>query len=50
MRSSTREVLRGLLEAVEWLVDLSARIQMAGKSGISQARSSVGAELLRRLF
>jgi hypothetical protein len=50
MRSSTREVLRCLLEGVQWLLDPSARVKVAGKSGISQARSRLGAEPLRRLY
>jgi hypothetical protein len=50
MRSSTREVLRCLLEGVQWLLDPSVRIKVAGKSGISQARSRLGAEPLRQLY
>jgi hypothetical protein len=50
MRSSTREVLRCLLEGVQWLLDPSVGIKVAGKSGISQARSRLGAEPLRRLY
>lgn len=50
MRSSTREVLRCLLEGVQWLLDPSSRVKVAGKSGISQARSRLGAEPLRRLY
>jgi hypothetical protein len=50
MRSSTREVLRCLLEGVQWLLDPSAHVKVAGKSGISQARSRLGAEPLRRLY
>jgi len=42
MRSSTREVLRCLLEGVQWLLDPSAVVKVAGKSGISQARSRLG--------
>ena len=33
MRSSYREVLRCLLEAVQWLRDPSAGVRVAGKSG-----------------
>src|SRR6476660_1122669 len=36
MRSSYREVLRCLLEGVQWLMDPSAAVKVAGKSGISQ--------------
>lgn len=50
MRSSYREVLRCLLEGVQWLLDPSATVKVAGKSGISQARSRLGAEPLRQLY
>ena len=50
MRSSYREVLRCLLEGVQWLLDPSAPVKVAGKSGISQARSRLGAEPLRTLY
>jgi hypothetical protein len=50
MRSSYREVLRCLLEGVQWLLDPSVPIKVAGKSGISQARSRLGAEPLQTLY
>jgi len=50
MRSSYREVLRCLLEGVQWLVHPSAGIKVAGKSGISQARSRLGLEPVKRLY
>lgn len=50
MRSSYREVLRCLLEGVQWLLDPSVEVKVAGKSGISQARSRLGAEPLKRLY
>ena len=50
MRSSYREVLRCLLEAVQWLLDPSAKVKVAGKSGISQARSRLGAEPIKELY
>ena len=50
MRSSYREVLRCLLEGVQWLLDPSAAVRVAGKSGISQARSRLGAEPLKELY
>jgi hypothetical protein len=50
MRSSYREVLRCLLEGVQWLLDPSAKVKAAGKSGISQARSRLGAEPLQKLY
>jgi hypothetical protein len=49
MQSSYREVLRCLLEAVQWLRDPSVGIRVAGKSGISQARTRLGWEPLRQL-
>jgi hypothetical protein len=50
MRSSYREVLRCLLEGVQWLLDPSAAVRVAGKSGISQARSRLGAEPVKALY
>jgi hypothetical protein len=49
MQSSYREVLRCLLEGVQWLLGPSARIRVAGRSGISQARTRLGSEPFRRL-
>lgn len=50
MRSSYREVLRCLLEGVQWLMDPSVSIRVAGKSGISQARTRLGAEPVQALY
>jgi hypothetical protein len=50
MRSSYREVLRCLLEGVQWLLDPSSAVKVAGKSGISQARSRLGVEPVRALY
>lgn len=50
MRSSYREVLRCLLEGVQWLLNPSVSVKVAGKSGISQARSRLGAEPLKKLY
>ncbi len=50
MRSSYREVLRCLVEGVQWLLDPSVNVKVAGKSGISQARSRLGAEPLKKLY
>jgi hypothetical protein len=50
MRSSYREVLRCLLAGVQWLLNPSVKVRVAGKSGISQARSRLGAEPLQRLY
>ena len=49
MQSSYREVLRCLLEAVQWLAAPGASVKVTGKSGISQARSRLGPEPLRQL-
>src|SRR5688500_14220274 len=49
MGSSTREVLRCLLEGLRWLWGAEA-VRVAGKSGISQARTRLGAEPLCRLY
>src|SRR2546427_5426266 len=46
MQSSYREVLRCLLEGIQWLRDPSATIKVAGKAGSSQARTPVGGEPL----
>jgi hypothetical protein len=48
MGSSTREVMRCLLEGLRWLWGAKA-VRVAGKSGISQARTRLGAEPLCRL-
>ena len=50
MRSSYRELLRCLLEGVQWLLDPSSAVKVAGKSGISQARSRLGAEPMQALY
>lgn len=42
MQASYREVLRCLLEGIQWLLDPSVAIKVAGKSGISQARTRLG--------
>src|SRR4051812_49802157 len=47
--SGTREVLRCLLEGLRWLWGAGA-VRVAGKSGISQARTRLGAEPPRRLY
>src|SRR5215211_4660369 len=49
MGSSTREVLRCLLEGVRWLWGAEA-VRIAGKSGISQARTRLGEAPPRRLY
>src|SRR5450755_642789 len=45
-QSSYREVLRCLLEAIQWLLKPSLGIEVAGNSGISQARTRLGWEPL----
>jgi hypothetical protein len=49
MQSSYREVLRCLMEGIQWLLNPSARIKVTGKSGISQARTRLGVEPLQQL-
>src|SRR4051794_41211355 len=47
--SGTREVLRCLLEGLRWLWGAEA-VRVAGKGGISQARTRLGEAPLRRLY
>lgn len=49
MQSSYREVLRCLLEGLQWLLKPGGQLTIAGKSGISQARSRLGWEPLQQL-
>jgi hypothetical protein len=49
MRSSYREVLRCLLEGIQWLRDPSVNPRVAGKSGISQARTRLGWEPVKQV-
>ena len=49
MQSSYREVLRCLLEGIQWLLNPTARLKVTGKSGISQARTRLGVEPLKQL-
>src|SRR5690242_15853554 len=49
MGSSTREVLRCLLEGLRWLWGAEA-VRVAGKSGIWQAHRRLGEAPLRRLY
>jgi hypothetical protein len=49
MQSSYREVLRCLMEGIQWLLHPSVRRKVTGKSGISQARTRLGVEPLQRL-
>ena len=49
MQSSYREVLRCLLEGMQWLAEPGGKLRVAGHSGISQARTRLGAAALRQL-
>jgi hypothetical protein len=49
MQVSYREVLRCLLEGLEWLAGPHGGLKVTGNSGISQARRRVGVEPLERL-
>src|SRR5687767_3115629 len=49
MTASTREVLRCLLEGLRWLWGAEA-VRVAGRSGISQARTRLGEAPLHRLY
>jgi len=49
MQCSYREVLRCLLEGIQWLMDPGVNVKVAGKSGISQARTRLGSEPVRLL-
>ena len=49
MHCSYREVLRCVLEGIQWLREPVATIRVTGSSGISQARSRLGWEALRHL-
>jgi Insertion element 4 transposase N-terminal/Transposase DDE domain len=49
MQSSYREVLRCLLEGIQWLLGPGAVAKVAGKSGISQARTRLGWKVLKQL-
>ncbi len=49
MNSSYREVLRCVLEGLQWLLKPSASIKVTGSSGISQARTRLGSEPLQQL-
>ena len=50
MPVSYRAVLRCLLEGVQWLLGPAAAIRVTGKSGISQARTRLGAAPLQQLY
>ena len=49
MQVSCKEVLRCLLEGLQWLTKPGSRLRVVGKSGISQARTRLGVEPVKRL-
>ena len=49
MQSSYREVLRCLLEGVQWLLDPSVPARIASNAGISKARTRLGWEPMKQL-
>jgi Insertion element 4 transposase N-terminal/Transposase DDE domain len=49
MQVSYREVLRCLLEGLTWLRGPAQAVKVTGKSGISQARTRLGWEVMRQL-
>jgi len=49
MNASCREVLRCLLEGVQWLSGGAGPLKITTKGGISQARSRLGFEVMQRL-
>src|SRR5271166_6947657 len=49
MNCACREVLRCLLEGLQWLREPATPLKTASKSGISQARARLGCEPMRRL-
>jgi hypothetical protein len=49
MQASYREVLRCLLEGLQWLAGPERPLKVTGKSGISQARTRLGAAPLQHL-
>jgi hypothetical protein len=50
MQVSCREVLRCLLEGLAWLLGPGQAVKITGKSGISQARTRLGWEVMRQLY
>lgn len=50
MQVAYREVLRCLLEGLRWLLGPEVQLSVAGKSGISQARTRLGPEPLKLLY
>lgn len=50
MATSYREVLRWLLEGLQWLMGPFETVKVAGKSAISQARRRLGVEPVQQLY
>ncbi len=50
MQVSYKEVLRCLLEGVQWLLGPARLVKVTGKSGISQARTRLGYKPLQQLY
>jgi hypothetical protein len=50
MAVSTGEVLRSLVDGLQWLGGVSTKIKVAGKAAISQARTRLGEAPLRALW
>jgi transposase IS4-like protein/DDE family transposase len=50
MQASYREVLRCLLEGLQWMAGPAASLKITGKSGISQARTRLGWVALKTLY
>jgi hypothetical protein len=50
MQASYREVLRCLLEGLQWLATPRAALKVTGKSGISQARTRLGWTPVKALY
>jgi hypothetical protein len=50
MQASYREVLRCLLEGLQWMAGSTASLKITGKSGISQARTRLGWTPLKTLY
>jgi transposase IS4-like protein/DDE family transposase len=50
MQASYREVLRCLLEGLQWMATPATRLPVTGKSGISQARTRLGWTPVKELY
>ena len=50
MQVSYREVLRCLLDGLQWILGEGAVVKITGKSGISQARTRLGAAPVQQLY